>query len=156
MPTVYCGKAGMIGNVEVNLGKLFVAVNGKINNKMWYEFYSKNQHTKTTIDMPISCRFNSIKATKNFIDSTQNLLPIRYFYQRVFLNIDRLTANKVFWLGNIENPRTHKIGYESDWTNQDLCNVFKLTGYVSDTESVPKSDWDEILSYFNCLSTKDA
>lgn len=49
------------------------------------------------------------------------------------------------WLGDTENHRTHKIGYESDWTNEDLCNVFGITGYISDTKAVPGSEWEEVL-----------
>ena len=30
-------------------------------------------------------------------------------------------------LSNIKNPRTNKIGWESDWSNEDLQQLFNLT-----------------------------
>ena len=35
--------------------------------------------------------------------------------------------------------------YTHEWTDKDLCDFFGITGYISDTEAEPGSDWEAIL-----------
>ena len=67
-----------------------------------------------------------------------NMTQLKNFYNSVLNNVYAYlkinNANFCFWdyckspfLSNVENPRTHKIGYDSDWTKEDLVNVFNLT-----------------------------
>ena len=39
--------------------------------------------------------------------------------------------------------------YKCNWTNQLLCNYFGITGYISDTEAEPNSEWEMILKEMN-------
>ena len=31
------------------------------------------------------------------------------------------------YVDDVRNPRTGKKGYESDWTNEDLCKIYNVT-----------------------------
>lgn len=39
--------------------------------------------------------------------------------------------------------------YTKPWDNQRLCTYFGITGYISDTEALPGSEWQEILNTMN-------
>ena len=41
------------------------------------------------------------------------------------------------------------LNFKKAWTNKDLCNYFNITGYISDTEAVPGSEWEIILNNVN-------
>ena len=71
------------------------------------------------------------------------LILMRFYYKSVGMNDTPYEVVADF--DTVENPRTHKIGYESDWTNEDLCKVFGITGFISDTEAEPGSEWETIL-----------
>ena len=47
--------------------------------------------------------------------------------QKAIISIDYLSPLQVFWLGNMTNPRTNLMGYKSEWTNDDLYQVFKVS-----------------------------
>ena len=80
---------------------------------------------------------------KNFYDST---FTIAYKYAVSLIKKDaNVKINFLPFLENIINPRTGKIGYKSNWTNEDLCKVFGFTGYISDEKGRKNSDWDRIL-----------
>lgn len=46
--------------------------------------------------------------------------------------------------GNKIVPYMHSYQYE--WSNKRYCDYFNITGYISDTEAEPNSDWEIILS----------
>ena len=35
--------------------------------------------------------------------------------------------------------------YTKPWDNKRFCKYFGITGYISDTQAAPNSDWEEIL-----------
>ena len=83
-----------------------------------------------------------IKA-KNHFNSLQ-LTLFKYFVMKVTIDVN-VYFQYMPYVGSVENPRTHRMGYESDWTNEDLCKVFGITGFISDTEAEPGSEWETIL-----------
>ena len=36
--------------------------------------------------------------------------------------------------------------YTLPWTNKRFCDFFNITGYISDTQAVAGSEWEEILN----------
>lgn len=36
--------------------------------------------------------------------------------------------------------------YSEPWTDKRLCEFFNITGYISDTEAEPGSEWETILN----------
>lgn len=57
----------------------------------------------------------------------------------------RVPGYAIPYLGDVENPRTHRIGYESDWTNEDLCKFFRVTGFLGDYKAKRGTGWAETL-----------
>ena len=51
------------------------------------------------------------------------MLILKATTQNIMQNSYSLIPN----LSNIKNPRTNKIGWESDWSNEDLQQLFNLT-----------------------------
>ena len=102
------------------------------------EYFSRKFETLITPFMPSKdgkIRFNG--KNKMYLN-LDNMTQLKNFYNSVLNNVYAYlkinNANFCFWdyckfpfLGNVENPRTHKIGYDSDWTKEDLVNVFNLT-----------------------------
>ena len=35
--------------------------------------------------------------------------------------------------------------YKTEWTDKKLCDYFGISGYISDTNAVPDSEWELIL-----------
>lgn len=146
VPIIIGGKSGGSGNRKktINtLGKLLVFYNGIKDGKAWHEHYVKNQYSKVTEEIPFSIRFESENSAKNFINALYSTFGL-WYQHNVFMDV-HVHKNQILWLGDTENPRTHLIGYESDWTNEDLCKIFGITGFISDTEAEPDSEWEEIL-----------
>lgn len=115
------------------LGNLFIFIDGIKDGKPWYDWYGKNQHSKTTPYITNSIKFNSIQEAQNFIDST-NLLFFKFVskYTLIDVNIDNY---RVLWMQDYIQP----------WTNKRFCDYFNITGYISDTEAEPNSEWEMIL-----------
>lgn len=38
------------------------------------------------------------------------------------------------------------LDFNKTWTNKSLCDFFNITGYISDTQAVAGSEWEEILN----------
>lgn len=102
------------------------------------EYFSRKFETLVT-PFPQSkdgkVRFN--RKNKMYLN-LDSMTQLKNFYSSVLNNVYAYlkinNANFCFWdyckfpfLGDVENPRTHKIGYDSDWTKEDLINVFNLT-----------------------------
>lgn len=83
-------------------------------------------------DTFICCYFSSKKQCENFISYFKT-----YFYRfcetetATDHNAVRIVHKNVPDLSNIKNPRTGKIGWDSDWTNDDLKKVFT---FINDDE----------------------
>ena len=77
-------------------------------------------------------KFDTEEERQNFYDVCESLFFRYYFFVET---VDVHVQVKFLpWLGNLTNPRTGKVGYKSDWTNEDLCQVF----------DVSNEDWEEM------------
>ena len=146
-PIITVGKSGGSGKrttfKQVTFGKLISFYNGKRDGKWWYEFYNKNQYSKTTEMITNSIPFSTELQSENFINQFE-LTFIKYYMLNVLQDVNVL-QEQVLWVDEIKNPHTNKMGYESDWTNEDFCKVFGVTGFISDTEAEPGSEWERIV-----------
>ena len=122
MPNVTCSSAANTGIKETTL-KTLLCFDGLHNGKPWYSFFSKNQNTKETPEITCSISFHTEAEANNFIMSL-TLDLIRYYTQKTVISVDYIKDLQVFWLGDTVNPRTGLQGYLSDWTEQDLENLF--------------------------------
>lgn len=113
----------------------YVYYNGKTKDGVdWYNHRvgKGGRHTdKIVLDFSIPFP-NEIEAV-NFENSTKTKF---YLYIHGATKVDQHTPfGYLPYLGEVENPRTHKMGYESDWTDEDFCEVFGITD----------SEWKTIL-----------
>ena len=122
IPNVTCSSAANTGIKETTL-KTLICYNGLHNGKPWYSFFSKNQNTKETPEITCSVSFETEQEAINFVKSF-NLDLIRYYTQKTVISVDYIKELQVFWLGDTVNPRTGLKGYLSEWTEQDLENLF--------------------------------
>lgn len=115
------------------IGKMIYFYDGKRDGKPWYEFYQRNQHSKITEEITWSIGFNSESEAKNFCDS-QNTAVAKFFthYVKVDVNVHPYV---ILWMDDYTKP----------WTNARFCEYFGITGFVSDTEAEPGSEWETIL-----------
>lgn len=96
-----------------------------------------------SVPIPMSIAFPNETEAVNFENSTKTTF---HRYLVLTMKTDQnFPMNYVPFLSEVDNPRTHKMGYESDWTNEDLCKVFGITGFISDTKAEPGSEWETIL-----------
>lgn len=125
LPNVTCSSAANTKPKEVEI-KTLICFDGLKDGKPWYTFFSKNQNTKETPEITCSVGFDTEQECINFTDSLR-LDVIRYYTQKTIISVDYIKGLQVFWLGNTINPRTKLMGYKSDWANDDLINLFRLT-----------------------------
>ena len=119
---------------------------GKKDNKPWYEYYAKNQYSKTTKEITRSIKFNSEEEAKNFCESVRTNFCI--YVEHNLITDMALSDNRILWMGNAKHPRTGKIGYKSEWTNEDFEMFFNLTEdeinlyktYINDFE-ISRKEW---------------
>lgn len=105
--------------------KDIVFKDGKNNGKWWYEYYMRNQYSKTTEEITSSIKFDTEKEAQNFIDS-QKTDFVRYVESKLIVNV-QIDNNKILWMGNSVNPRTSLIGYKSNWIDKDFETFFELS-----------------------------
>ena len=106
----------------------------------------KNQHSKTTEEITSSIKFNSEKEGHNFVKSFQTDF-CRYVESCLIVGTN-INNSKILWMGNAKHPRTGKIGYKSEWTNEDFEMFFNLTEdeidlyktYINDFE-IRRKEW---------------
>ena len=105
--------------------KDIVFKDGKHNGKWWYDYYMKNQHSKTTQEITSSIQFNSEIEGHNFVKSF-NTDFVRYVENFLITDV-HISNEKILWMGNAKHPRTGKIGYKSEWTDDDYNKFFNLS-----------------------------
>jgi len=138
MPSILGGKSGGSGNRKLGLsgfGKLLYFYNGIKENKPWYDWYVKNQYSKTTDTITSSIKFSSEQCCINFINSVQNTNFGKYITHKLITDVN---------VSNLVVLFMHS--YQHPWTDKRFCNYFGITGFISDTEAVPGSEWEEILN----------
>ena len=98
---------------------------GKKDNKPWYEYYAKNQYSKTTKEITRSIKFNSEEEAKNFCESVRTNFCI--YVEHNLITDMALSDNRILWMGNAKHPRTGTTGYKDKWTNEDFFDFFKIS-----------------------------
>ena len=137
MPTILGGKSGGSGNRKIGLsgfGKLLYFYNGEKDGKPWYDWYVKNQYSKTTSEITSSILFNSEVECKNFIDSLQNTKFGKYVTHKLITDV-HVSNKTVLWMSDYTQP----------WTDKRFCEHFGITGYIDDEHAEPNSEWEIIL-----------
>lgn len=104
--------------------KDIVFKDGKHNGKWWYEYYAKNQYSKTTEEITSSIRFDSENEAHNFYKSTKTNF-MRYVESYLITDVN-INDSKILWMGNAKHPRTGNIGYIDEWTDKDFYNFFDI------------------------------
>ena len=110
---------------KISLGNLYVFFNGYKDGKPWYDWYQRNQFSKTTKEITQSIKFNSELEATNFIKQF-NTNFVKY-NQLDILNSVHVAPEKIIWMGDSINPRTGKKGYESEWTDEDFYTFFNIS-----------------------------
>lgn len=142
IPFICGGKSGGNGernytllNTNYPFGQPLIFKNGKKDGKFWYEFYRKNQYSKTTDCITCSIRFNSEIEASNFLEST-NTTFYKYIHHHVISDV-HVGDDKILWMQDYSQP----------WTDKRFCEFFKITGYIDDNTAEPGSEWAMILDY---------
>lgn len=129
VPFILGGKAVGSGERAPSLTNLYmkdiVYKDGKYNGKWWYEYYMKNQYSKTTEEITSSIKFDSEEEGHNFVKSFETDF-VRYVESYLIVGTN-INNTKILWMGNAKHPRTGEIGYKSEWTDEDFNKFFKLT-----------------------------
>lgn len=129
-------------NMPANLGKLLYFYDGMKDNRPWYDFYQKNKWSKTTREITNSIKFNSENECKNFIASLTTSFG-RYI-ENILCDVTYINENNILWMTDYTRP----------WTDKRFCEYFNITGYISDTEAEPGSEWEMILSAMKQYSSQ--
>lgn len=132
IPTIIGGKSsdghGRIKGstvTKISIGNLYCFFDGKKNGKFWYDWYNRNQYTKTTQEITCSISFSSEVEAENFIKQFSTNF-IGFVSQSIWSDV-HIAPDKVFWMGDAINPRTGLKGYQSEWTDADLYQFFSIT-----------------------------
>ena len=116
------------------LGEIHIFYDGKKNGKKWHEFWSCNQHSKTTDEITHSVSFNTKDEAQNFADVFETKFG-KYVQTKMQTDI-HLESYNLLWLNDYTKP----------WTDKRLCKYFNITGYINDNKATPGSDWELILN----------
>lgn len=77
--------------------------------------------------------FNTANEAVNFYNMTETAF-FRYMYLTSMVDVN-VHPQFLPWMGDYTEP----------WTNARFCEYFGITGFVSDTEAEPGSEWETIL-----------
>ena len=110
---------------KISLGNLYVFFNGYKDSKPWYDWYQRNQFSKTTKEITQSIKFNSELEATNFIKQF-NTNFVQYNQLDILSGVN-VAPEKIIWMGDSINPRTGKKGYEGEWTDSDFYTFFNIT-----------------------------
>ena len=123
------GKTGGSGERPPHLTGLYlkniVFKDGKKDGKWWYEYYMRNQYSKTSEEITTSIKFNTEKEAENFIKSFNT--DFASYVENLLITDVNISNTKVLWMGNAKHPKTGKIGYKSEWTDDDFNKFFNLS-----------------------------
>ena len=115
--TVAGGKSGGSGNRKIGLQsqKLLAFYDGKKDGEWWYNFYQKNQYSKTTETLTTSIKFDTENEAQNFINVMSNSKLGRYYYDKMCCDV------------HIYPQFFIKLDYTHPWTDEQLYDYFELT-----------------------------
>ena len=62
---------------------------------------------------------------ENFIKSFNT--DFASYVENLLITDVHICNNKVLWMGNAKHPKTGKVGYKSEWTDDDFNKFFNLS-----------------------------
>jgi hypothetical protein len=133
LPYITSGGGGHNITEARHLGKLLWFYDGMKDGKPWYEHYQVNQFTKRISEIPRSVKFNTQQECENFISSFDTVFA--KYIEKILLMDVHVHKQSILWTNNYTEP----------WTNKRFCEYFGITGFISDTEAEPGSEWETIL-----------
>ena len=133
LPYITSGGGGHNITEARNLGKLLWFYDGMKDGKPWYEHYQVNQFTKHIPEIPRSIKFNTQQECENFISSF-DMVFAKYVEKTLLMDV-HVHKQSILWTGDYSKP----------WTNARFCEYFGITGFISDAEAEPGSEWETIL-----------
>ena len=133
LPYITSGGGGHNITEARYLGKLLWFYDGMKDGKPWYEHYQVNQFTKRVPEIPRSVKFNTQQECENFISSFDTVFA-KYVEKALLMDV-HVHKQSILWTGDYTKP----------WTNERFCEYFGITGFISDTEAEPGSEWETIL-----------
>ena len=95
--------------------KLITFFNGMKDGKPWYDFYNKNQYSKTTPEITCSVKFNTETEAENFIKINTSKIG-KYFYDKTIIDVN-VNNNNFIWIND----------FTKKWTDEMLYEYFNLT-----------------------------
>lgn len=130
-------------NTDKNYKLVFPGVHGHFGTTDWFEITADDYNIALNVTPQKTNKyyekqvisFDTEIERKNFFDS---LFTTFYMYC-VSLVKTMNAANYLKYLPFMED-------YTQPWTNERFCNHFGITGFISDTEAEPGSEWEEILN----------
>ena len=118
-----------------SIGKVLYFFNGKKDNKKWFEFFNRNQFTKTTDEITNSIKFDNEITAKNFCESYNTKL-VQYYTHYVKVDV-HVHPETILWVEDYSQP----------WTDKRFCEYFGITGYIDDNHAEPNSEWETIIKF---------
>ena len=137
IPKIASGKSGGKNSKKwYGIGSTGPFYNGMKNGKYWYTCYQKNQNTKETPEISYSIGFGEDQiSAKNFSDSLNTTFArVVEFNYLVDQNVHNYS---ILWTNDYKEP----------WTNERFCEYFDISGFISDTEAEPNSEWAWMLDF---------
>jgi len=129
--------AGNRGNLPIYKDLSYV-IDGYKDGKDWTECKQNGNYVKEKGSaIPNSIKFNTEIEATNFYNSYKTLFS-RWL-------CDTFTLDQHIQVQFLP----YMNDYTKAWTNKRFCDYFKITGYISDTEAAPNSEWEEILACYN-------
>ena len=109
------GRAKITDKHEQGFGKLYSFFNGQKDGKMWYDWYQRNQFTKTTKEITLSIKFNSENEANNFINQYSTNF-CRYILQTLLSDV-HVAPEKMIWMSDYAQP----------WTDERFYKFFNIS-----------------------------
>lgn len=105
--------------------KDLVFKDGMLNDKPWYDHYTKTYLSKTTDYITHSIKFETEIEGHNFVKSLHTDFG-RYVETMLIMDM-HVNSKKILWMGNAVNPRTGLPGYKGEWTSKDFKTFFNIS-----------------------------
>ena len=98
------------------------------------KFRKKDVNNDKDIDTELFLPVKSMTDGTNFVESTRT--KFFYFLVRCWKLDQNIPLKFLPYMGDYSRP----------WTDKRFCEFFNITGYISDTEAEPGSEWETILN----------
>lgn len=115
-----------------------IVIDGKLKNgEPHWKMNSINQYTKKTDTMEESLQFDTEKDANNFIE-IYNTKIMQYYMAYIHQDIHITPKNMPYFKNE-----------QLKFRDKELCKLFNISGYISDTKAEPDSEWETVLKLWN-------